>query len=69
MTGKRADVRETHRLRKITVVVPDALHARLHVAKLWSGKPLYVLVNEALERVVADYRAARRTQRDNDDDA
>lgn len=55
------------RLRKITVSVPEALHARLHVAKLWSGKPLYVLVNEALERVVADYRAARRAARTDDD--
>lgn len=67
MTGKRADVGETQRLRKITVSVPEALHARLHVAKLWSGKPLYMLINEALERVVADYRAARRTARGNDD--
>lgn len=55
------------RLRKITVSVPEALHARLHVAKLWSGKPLYVLINEALERVVADYRAARRAARTDDD--
>lgn len=55
------------RYRKLTVLVPETLHARLHVAKLWSGKPLYVLVNEALERVVADYRAARHASRSDAD--
>lgn len=51
------------RRRKVTASISEELHARLVIAKLTSGKPLYALIEEGLGLIVAHYRNLRKQER------
>lgn len=57
-----ADNPNEGRRRKITAAIPENLHARLVVAKLSSGKPLYALIEEGIGLIVAHYRNLRKQE-------
>lgn len=66
MSTKTGEEPERERMRKITVSVTEDLHARLLIARIYARKPLYQVVEEALELIVAHYRAQRGAARRNE---
>jgi hypothetical protein len=59
--SENAEAPRPRRPRKVTAMISPELHARLHVAKLASGKTLGELMNEALELIVTHYRPSRKS--------
>jgi hypothetical protein len=51
------------RRRKITVSISDDLHRKLVLAKLIARKPIYALVEEGINLVIAHYRAQHDAER------
>lgn len=54
------DPERLKRPRKVTVAISPELHAKLHVAKLTTGKTLGELMKEGLELIAAHYRPVRK---------
>ena len=58
---EHAEEMRPRRPRKVTALISPELHAKLHVAKLTSGKTLGELLIEGLELIVAHYRPTRKS--------